>query len=60
MRAGSFLDSEATEADGTATFLYGPDGAEGTYISTVTGVTKDGWTYQYWDNAKTSESLHVS
>jgi len=37
--------SGVTGTDGTVTFVYGPTKKTGTYTSTVTNVTKDGWTY---------------
>jgi len=37
--------SGVTGTDGTVTFVYGPTKKTGTYTSTITNVTKDGWTY---------------
>jgi hypothetical protein len=56
---GTVNDSGSTGPDGSVTFQYGPTRVEGTYTSTVTGVTKEGWTYRDWENEETSESLNV-
>jgi len=56
---GSSLYNGTTASDGTVTFQYGPTKVLGTYTSTVMGVSKSGWTYAYWENDETSESLVV-
>jgi hypothetical protein len=56
---GSTQYSGTTGSDGTVTFQYGPTKVLGTYTSTVTGVSKAGWTYSYLENNETSESLVV-
>jgi hypothetical protein len=56
---GTAQVSGPTEAGGTVTFMYGPTKVTGTYTSTVTGVTMDGWTYDSGANVETSEQLDV-
>jgi len=52
-------DNAVTDGNGFVTFHYGPTPKKGTYISTVTNVAKDGWTYNPDDNVETAESLVV-
>ncbi|MEW6252179.1 MAG: C10 family peptidase [Planctomycetota bacterium] len=56
---GATPSSGTTATDGTVTFQYGPTRVTGTYTSTVTGVSKAGWTYASWENRETSDSLRV-
>ena len=51
--------SDVTVDDGTVQFRYGPTTTTGIYRSTVTDVTKDGWTYDPAANVATSETLTV-
>jgi hypothetical protein len=50
---------DVTDSTGFVTFHYGPTPKKGTYISTVTNVAKDGWTYSPDDNVETTEILVV-
>ena len=50
---------DITDSTGFVTFIYGPTPKSGTYISTVTNVAKDDWTYNPDDNVETSETLSV-
>lgn len=50
---------DVTGSDGFITFIYGPTPKKGTYISTVTNVVKQDWTYDPSKNVETSESLDV-
>ena len=52
--------SDMTDSNGKVKFIYGPTPKKGTFISTVTNVIKDGWTYNPNDNVETSETLYVS
>ncbi len=50
---------DVVDSSGFVTFVYGPTPKSGTYISTVTNVAKDGWTYNPDENVETSESMIV-
>ncbi|MBS3793893.1 MAG: S8 family serine peptidase [Candidatus Thorarchaeota archaeon] len=57
---GTATSNGDTGTDGTVTFVYEAGSSEtGTYTSTVTDITKTGYTYAESENVETSESLTV-
>jgi outer membrane protein assembly factor BamB len=56
---GTVNTSGSTGPDGSVTLQYGPTRVGGTYTSTVTAVTKEGWIYDYEQNVQTTETLTV-
>jgi PKD repeat protein len=55
--AVSGTDSDVTDANGQVTFVSDRDKTGGTYVCTVTGLTKSGYTYQSADNHETSDQI---
>jgi PKD repeat protein len=55
--AVSGTDSGTTDGTGQVTFISGRNKSGGTYVCTVTGLTKTGYPYQSGDNHETCDSV---